>query len=143
MHELACPKSLLLHLSQLYRFSDLINEDGITFEIGEELNNEEDEEDEFAYSPHVQFSNEEMLNMLNMNDFEDDDEDEKVAVTLCGMSFSKLKTKMTSLTTDQKVNRIFILFFECFFYRDAIFDFISMQLNDHECHFNRLNVIRS
>lgn len=100
------PEIALLHLPQSCHFSDLISEDGITFEIGDDLNLEEEEEEEFAYSPYVQFSNEEMLNMLNMNDFEDENEDEKVAVTLCGMSFSKLKTKMTSLTTDKKVNQI-------------------------------------
>ncbi|KYM99352.1 Peptidyl-prolyl cis-trans isomerase FKBP6 [Cyphomyrmex costatus] len=85
-----------------FKIKDLINEDGIMFEIGEDCNiNEEDEE--FSYSPYVQFSNEEMLNMLNMNDFENEDEDEKETVSLCGLSFSKLKTKMTSLTTDNKV----------------------------------------
>jgi len=91
--------------------------------------NEEDEE--FGYSPHVQFSNEEMLNMLNMNDFEDDDEDnEKGTMNLCGMSFSKLKTKMTSLTTDQKVNQILYFFFTLYFAcRDDIFDFIDKYVN--------------
>jgi len=103
-------------LYTLYHFSDLINEDGITFEIGEQFMNEEDEE--FGYSPNVQFSNEEMLNMLNMNDFEDDDEDnEKGTMSLCGMSFSKLKTKMTSLTTNQKVDQILYFLYIIFFLR--------------------------
>lgn len=119
-NELVC--LALLH-PQLYRFSDLINEDGITFEIGSDFNpGEEEEEDEFTYSPYVQFSNEEMLNMLNMNDFEDENEDEKVAVTLCGMSFSKLKAKMTSLTADEKVNQILYYFLNILFHRDDIFD---------------------
>ncbi|XP_071568552.1 inactive peptidyl-prolyl cis-trans isomerase FKBP6 [Temnothorax nylanderi] len=83
------------------KISDLVNEDGITFEIGEQFDNEDDEE--FGYSPHVQFSNEEMLNMLNMNDFEDEDEDNEGTVSLCGMSFSKLKAKMTPLIPDKKV----------------------------------------
>lgn len=100
----------LLHL--LYnRFSDLIHENGITFEIGEDFINQEEEqeeEEEFAYSPFVQLSNEEMLNMLNMNDIEDEDENEEVAVTLCGISFSKLKAKMTRLTTDGKVSQILL-----------------------------------
>jgi len=74
-----------------------MNDNGITFEIGDNIfKNEEDEE--FSYSSHVQFSNEEMLNMLNKNDFEDDDEDVKETVSLCGISFSKLKTKTTNLT---------------------------------------------
>ncbi|KYQ51324.1 Peptidyl-prolyl cis-trans isomerase FKBP6 [Trachymyrmex zeteki] len=85
-----------------FRIGDLINEDGVMFEIGDDINNNEDDE-EFSYSPHVQFSNEEMLNMLNMNSIEDEDEDEKETVSLCGMSFSKLKTKMTSLTPNGKV----------------------------------------
>lgn len=83
------------------KISDLMNEDGITFDLGDgnEINNEDDEE--FAYSPNVQFSNEEMLNMLNMNDFEDEDEDnENGPVSLCGISFSKLKKQMTNLTAD-------------------------------------------
>lgn len=105
-----------------------MNEDGITFEIGEETYDDVAEE-EFAYSPNVQFSNEEMLNMLNMNDFDDEEEDnENGAVSLCGMSFSKLKTKMTNLTTDGKVNQIlyYIIFCILFFsYRDNIFDFID------------------
>jgi len=121
-------ESVLLYTS--YHFSDLINEDGITFEIGEQFINEEDEE--FGYSPNVQFSNEEMLNMLNMNDFEDDEEDnEKGTMSLCGMSFSKLKTKMTSLTTNQKVNQILYIYF-CtlyFSYRDISFDFIDRYVN--------------
>ncbi|XP_011695993.1 PREDICTED: inactive peptidyl-prolyl cis-trans isomerase FKBP6-like [Wasmannia auropunctata] len=86
------------------KISDLIKEGGITFDLGDgdEINNEDDEE--FAYSPNVQFSNEEMLNMLNMNDFEDEDEDnENGPVSLCGISFSKLKKQMTNLTADQKV----------------------------------------
>lgn len=107
---------IVLYLLQLYCFSDLINEDGITFEIGEQFDNEMEDEEDFAYSPHVQFSNEEMLNMLNMNDFEDEDEDnEKGTLSLCGMSFSKLKTKMTSLTTNEKVNWILYYFFNIFF----------------------------
>ena len=86
-----------------FRLEDLIAEDGVTFEIGEEYLENDDED--FSYSPFVQFSNEEMLNMLNMNGFEDDDDrdDEKGTVSLCGMSFAKLKTKMTSITSDQKV----------------------------------------
>ncbi|XP_012527508.2 inactive peptidyl-prolyl cis-trans isomerase FKBP6 [Monomorium pharaonis] len=88
-----------------FKISDLINADGITFEVGEQFDNEDEEE--FAYSPHVQFSNEEMLNMLNMYDSDhEDNEDEKETVALCGMSFSKLKLKMTDLTSDQKVMKL-------------------------------------
>lgn len=110
--------AMLLHLLQSYRFSDLMNEDGITFEIGEDtLDNMEEEE--FAYSPHVQFSNEEMLNMLNMNGFDIEEEDngnENGTVTLCGMNFSKLKMKMENLTTDGKVNEILYYFLYIIFF---------------------------
>lgn len=90
-----------------FRLEDLIGEDGVTFEIGEEYHNDDDEE--FSYSPFVQFSNEEMLNMLNMNGFEDEDDgdDEKGSISLYGMSFAKLKAKMSSLTPDQKVMKFF------------------------------------
>lgn len=101
-------RNCIVHLHNK-RYSDLINEDGITFEIGEQFDNDDDEE--FAFSPHVQFSNEEMLNMLNMNDFEDDDNNENGVMSLCGMSFSKLKMRMTSLTTDEKVSQFYITFF--------------------------------
>ncbi|KAM0731719.1 Inactive peptidyl-prolyl cis-trans isomerase shutdown [Formica fusca] len=86
-----------------FRLEDLIGEGGVTFEIGDEYHDDDDEE--FAYSPFVQFSNEEMLNMLNMNGFDDEDvrDDEKGSVSLYGMSFAKLKAKMTSLIPNQKV----------------------------------------
>lgn len=87
-----------------FRLEDFIGEEGVTFEISQDYLDENNDE-EFSYSPYVQYSNEEMLNMLNMNGFEDDDDrdDENATVSLCGMSFEKLKVRMTSLTTDQKV----------------------------------------
>lgn len=83
----------------------MLSEDGVIFEIGEQY---EDDDEEFSYSPSVQFSNEEILDMLNMNDFgdEDDEDKEKETVSLCGMSFAKLRTKMTDLDKDQKVSQI-------------------------------------
>lgn len=90
-----------------FRLEDLIGEDGITFEIGEDYIGEDNDEEEFSFSPFVHFSNDEMLNMLNMNGFEDENDEngdnEKGSISLYGMSFEKLKAKMTSLTTDQKV----------------------------------------
>lgn len=115
-------RGYIINIFALYHFSrDLIAEDGVTFEIGEEYLENDDED--FSYSPFVQFSNEEMLNMLNMNGFEDDDDrdDEKGTVSLCGMSFAKLKTKMTSITSDQKVNQI--LYYKFFF----LFHIIKMM----------------
>lgn len=83
-------------------FSDLMHKDGFTFEIGEQY---QDDDEEFAYSSFVQFSNDEMLDMLNMNDFDDEEDgDGKEALNICGISFEKLKIKMTALTTDEKVN---------------------------------------
>lgn len=84
----------------------MFHEDGITFEIGEQYD-DDDDDDEFSYTPLVQYSNEEMLQMLNMNDFDEDDikeDDDNGGVTLCGISFAKLKTKMTNVTPDGKVN---------------------------------------
>ncbi|XP_029159255.1 inactive peptidyl-prolyl cis-trans isomerase FKBP6 [Nylanderia fulva] len=89
-----------------FRLEDLISKDGVTFEIGQDhIDNNDEDDEEFSYSPYVQYSNEEMLNMLNMNGFEDDDndDDENGTVSLCGISFEKLKAKMTSITTNQKV----------------------------------------
>lgn len=96
-----------IYLGYICRFRDFIGEEGVTFEISQDYLDENNDE-EFSYSPYVQYSNEEMLNMLNMNGFEDDDDrdDENATVSLCGMSFEKLKVRMTSLTTDQKVNQI-------------------------------------
>ncbi|XP_072757123.1 inactive peptidyl-prolyl cis-trans isomerase FKBP6 [Anoplolepis gracilipes] len=87
-----------------FRLEDLISENGVTFELGDEFR-EDDDDEEFSYSPYVQFSNEEMLNMLNMNGFEDenDRDNEKGSVSLYGMSFAKLRAKMTNLTADNKV----------------------------------------
>lgn len=83
------------------------------FEIGEQYYDDEDEE--FAYTSFVQYSNEEMLDMLNMNDFSDDESDnQEENVLLHGISFAKLKKKMISLTADQKVNQL--LFFANYFF---------------------------
>ncbi|EZA62898.1 Peptidyl-prolyl cis-trans isomerase FKBP6 [Ooceraea biroi] len=87
-----------------FKIDDLINKDGITFDIGEQYCEENDEE--FAYTPLVQYSNEEMLDMLNMNDFDDPEElndDNEKGLSLYSISFAKLKTKMTNLTPDGKV----------------------------------------
>ena len=117
MHVLSYILTYLLYYSR-----DLMNKDGMMFEIGSDDVNNNEEDEEFSYSSHVQFSNEEMLNMLNMNDFEDEEEDEKETVSLCGISFSKLKTKMTSLIPNGKVNQI--LYYFVFFYRDNIIFYI-------------------
>lgn len=96
----------------LHYFRDLISEDGITLEIGEEYEEDED----FAYTPAVQFSNDEILDMLNMNDFDDEEgeEDNEQKASISHIAFDKLRTRMTSLTPDNKVNYILFLFFQSF-----------------------------
>ncbi|EFN78601.1 FK506-binding protein 6 [Harpegnathos saltator] len=86
-----------------FKLEDLLSKDGIMFEIGEQYCDDEDEE--FAYTSFAQYSNAEMLDMLNMNDFEDNEDVDKDQETLLihGISFAKLKSKMTSLTSDEKV----------------------------------------
>ncbi|XP_014475449.1 PREDICTED: inactive peptidyl-prolyl cis-trans isomerase FKBP6 [Dinoponera quadriceps] len=83
-----------------FKLADLLSNDGVMFEIGEPIC---DEDEEFGYTPFAQYSNEEILNMLNMNDFENDEDKEQEAVLIYGISFDKLKTKMTNLTSDGKV----------------------------------------
>jgi len=83
----------------------LIDKDGMTFEIGEQYDDEEEEE---SYPSLAQYNNEEMLNMLNMNDFvdaEDTNENNEIDnQSLYDINFEKLRTKMTNLTPDGKVN---------------------------------------
>lgn len=80
---------------------DLMNENGVFFEIGD---NYEEAEEEFGYTPHVQFTNEEMLEMLNMNEFEDEEEQsDSNDIVIWGISFDKIRTKMTPVTEDGKV----------------------------------------
>lgn len=80
-----------------------MNKDGIFFEIGEQY---EDDDDEFPYSSFVQYSNDEMLEMLNMNDFDDEEEGHSESIAICSLSFEKLRAKMEALTPDGKVSRI-------------------------------------
>lgn len=86
-------------------FSDLLSPDGFTLEIGDEYFQKE-EEDEFSYNPNVFLSNEELINMLNMDDFkidENEGSDEATGTMLCGISFATIKTKMIPVTKDGKV----------------------------------------
>lgn len=59
-------------------------------------------------------SNEEALNLLNMDDFQDEDDydndhtnNKDNSISICGLSFEKLKAKMTDITGDGKVNNTF------------------------------------
>jgi hypothetical protein len=97
------------HIYVNYHSSDLIGRDGITFEIGEQY--EDENEKELSYTSFVQYSNKEMLHMLNMNDFVDAEDTNKNNeidnLSLYNISFEKLRTKMTNLTPDGKVNQIY------------------------------------
>ncbi|XP_076239073.1 inactive peptidyl-prolyl cis-trans isomerase shutdown [Calliopsis andreniformis] len=90
-----------------FSLSDLTRDDGLIFEIGDEY---KDDEEEFSYSPNVQLTNEEALNLLNMDNFQDDDEDDdnegNNSVSICDINFEKLKSKMTSITENNKVMKV-------------------------------------
>ncbi|XP_031845588.1 inactive peptidyl-prolyl cis-trans isomerase shutdown [Nomia melanderi] len=82
--------------------SDLTGKDGLVFEVGEYL---QPEEEDFSYSSTVPLSNEEVLNLLNMNDFQDNDDDDEAdnSASLFGISFDELKTKMTDICGNGKI----------------------------------------
>ncbi|XP_078036537.1 inactive peptidyl-prolyl cis-trans isomerase shutdown [Augochlora pura] len=88
---------------------DLIGQNGTVFEIGEYKNIEEDE---FPYTPNISLTNKEALNLLNMDGFEDDENDEdndcmrSGAGTTFGISFKELKAKMTDLLGNGKVMKL-------------------------------------
>nr|XP_012134979.1 PREDICTED: inactive peptidyl-prolyl cis-trans isomerase FKBP6 isoform X2 [Megachile rotundata] len=97
-----------INASNGFTLHDLMQEDGLVFEIGDDLENINDEE--FPYSPNVPLSNEEALNFLNMDDFDDDDDnpdlDNNSSVAVCGISFEKLKSKMTDIIGNGKVMKL-------------------------------------
>ncbi|XP_076766243.1 inactive peptidyl-prolyl cis-trans isomerase shutdown [Xylocopa sonorina] len=86
--------------------SDLTLQDGLVLEIDNDYQTMEDED--FAYSTDVLLSNEEALNLLNMDDFQDDNDDDynNGPATICAISFAALKTKMTDVSVDGKVMKL-------------------------------------
>ncbi|CAK9795076.1 Inactive peptidyl-prolyl cis-trans isomerase shutdown [Anthophora quadrimaculata] len=93
-----------------FTFSDLTLEDGLILEIG---NKDEHINDEFPYSEDIPLTNDEALNFLNMDDFEDrenvnndDDDNTNNLITVCGISFEKLKTKMTDVLGNGKIMKL-------------------------------------
>lgn len=82
--------------------------DGMVFEVSNNCENFDDED--FGYSTDIPLTNDEVLDLLNMDDFQDEDtcDDDNInnRITVCGISFKKLKTKMTNLFGDGKVNYI-------------------------------------
>ncbi|XP_033338043.2 inactive peptidyl-prolyl cis-trans isomerase shutdown [Megalopta genalis] len=93
-----------------FTLRDLTAQDGVVFEIGEYKDIEKEEE--FSYSPHVSLTNEEALNLLNMDDFEDNENDDNNDCTrdgscsIFGISFEELKTKMTDILGDGKIMKL-------------------------------------
>ncbi|OAD62431.1 Peptidyl-prolyl cis-trans isomerase FKBP6 [Eufriesea mexicana] len=92
-----------------FSLSDLTLKDGLVFETDNNYDNLDD--DEFGYSEDLPLTNEEALNLLNMDDFQDeddynDDNDTTNPVTICGISFEKLKTKMTDIFGNGKVMKL-------------------------------------
>ncbi|KAK2586048.1 hypothetical protein KPH14_012045 [Odynerus spinipes] len=90
-----------------FTLSDLMSPDGFTIEIGDEYLPEEEEE--FSYNSDVFLSNEEVLNMLNMDEFKDNEDEEvneATAVMPCGISFATMKTKMSNLIEDGRVMKL-------------------------------------
>lgn len=85
-----------------------MNEDGFTFDIEEQ---DFDDEDEFGYSSNVHFTNQEMINMLNMNNDDGEENEEGGCEILNGLNFENLRQKMSPVTLDQKV-RFHIYFLE-------------------------------
>lgn len=85
--------------------------DGLVLEITNDYENFDEEE--FGYSEDLPLTNEEALNLLNMNDFEDEDDcnDSNInkQITVCGISFEQLKTNMTDIFGNGKVNFFFIV----------------------------------
>ncbi|XP_035727793.1 uncharacterized protein LOC118444057 [Vespa mandarinia] len=97
-----------LNLLEGFTLSDLLSPDGFTLEIGDEYL-EKEEEDKFSYNPNVFLSNEELINMLNMDDFKIDEAEENNEATGSvpfGISFATMKTKMTPVTKDGKIMKL-------------------------------------
>ncbi|XP_029034471.2 inactive peptidyl-prolyl cis-trans isomerase FKBP6 [Osmia bicornis bicornis] len=98
-----------INASQGFSLKDLTQKDGFAFEIGDDFENLDEEE--FCYSSDLPLSNEEALNLLNMDDFQDEEDYDnnrttENSISICGLSFEKLKAKMTNVTKDGKVMKL-------------------------------------
>ncbi|XP_015185328.1 PREDICTED: inactive peptidyl-prolyl cis-trans isomerase FKBP6 [Polistes dominula] len=87
--------------------NDLLSPEGFTFEIGDEYIQKE-EEDNCLYNSNVFLSNDEIVDMLNIDNFENEEtNDYESAITnVIGISFAKLKSKMTPITEDGKIMKL-------------------------------------
>ncbi|XP_015126020.1 inactive peptidyl-prolyl cis-trans isomerase FKBP6 [Diachasma alloeum] len=85
---------------------DLISEDGTTFNVGSEFT---DIDEEYLYREKMTFTDEELLRVINMQEFFDDDdqvEEECDIPQSVGIHFDKIKEKMEDLTADGKVKKL-------------------------------------
>ena len=84
-----------------------MSKDGFVLSMGDEI--PEDTEDLHPYRPNVDLSNDQMIKLLNMEEFgEDDDENvtDADAMSPWTISFSKIKSKSHDLTKDGKVMKL-------------------------------------
>ncbi|XP_033358600.1 inactive peptidyl-prolyl cis-trans isomerase FKBP6 isoform X1 [Bombus vosnesenskii] len=97
-----------INASDGFTLKDLTLKDGMVFEVSNNCENFDDED--FGYSTDIPLTNDEVLDLLNMDDFQDEDtcDDDNInnRITVCGISFKKLKTKMTNLFGDGKVMKL-------------------------------------
>lgn len=119
-------KIYFINNTKIYFFRDLTLKDGLVLEITNDYENFDEEE--FGYSEDLPLTNEEALNLLNMNDFEDEDDcnDSNInkQITVCGISFEQLKTNMTDIFGNGKVNFFFycsLYIVYCFFKKIMLF----------------------
>ncbi|KAG7213934.1 hypothetical protein KM043_003133 [Ampulex compressa] len=96
-----------INSSDGFTLRDIMSKDGVTIEIGDEYRREIEEE--FSYSSDVYLSNDEMMNVLNMEDFDEDTNKENDSATLIlpyGIGFQELKTRMMDLSGDGKIMKL-------------------------------------
>ncbi|XP_023290805.1 inactive peptidyl-prolyl cis-trans isomerase FKBP6 isoform X2 [Orussus abietinus] len=92
-----------------FTLRDLLSENGLTLEINEDYYQGEDV-DEYDFKNGVRLGNEEMLRILNMDDFggevELDENSEAEVVMPYDLNFEDLKTKMTDITKTGQVLKL-------------------------------------
>ncbi|XP_063979558.1 inactive peptidyl-prolyl cis-trans isomerase FKBP6 [Diachasmimorpha longicaudata] len=89
-----------------FSLRDLLSEHGTTFNVGSEFT---DMDEEYLYREKLTFTDEELLRVINMQEFLDDDdqveEDSEIPQSV-GIHFDKIKEKMENLTADGKVKKL-------------------------------------
>ncbi|XP_053979048.1 inactive peptidyl-prolyl cis-trans isomerase FKBP6 isoform X1 [Hylaeus volcanicus] len=99
-----------LNVAEGFTLSDLTQQDGVVFEIGDY---QDMDDEEFSYSSTVPLTNDEIINLLNLDDFPDDDDDNgndetstDNSIMLCNVSFEKLKARMTDILGNGKIMKL-------------------------------------